>query len=387
MASVRRKLRSPYWFACYYDVDGKRAQRSTKQRGRKKALVMAERFEKAAKLGSDKRLGEAQARRILAEIYEAANEEVLPFTTARKFLQEWPELRRDGLSRSTYAAYRQTCRDFLVSLGGKADRDISQLTRGDVVKFRDEVAKRTTVGNANKMVKYVRVALGAAWRDGLVQENVAAKVDRLSERNRNQVERRPFTLGELKTIIAAAEGEWKGIILAGLFTGQRLSDVASLCWNNVDTENRVIRFSTSKTNRRMEIPIAAPLLDYLQGISSTDNPAAPLFSRAYPLAMKKGGESRLSQQFHSVLVAAGLAQRRTKKKAAEGRNSRRKLNEVSFHSLRHTTTSLLKNAGVPEAVVMDIIGHDTEAMSRHYTHIEAEAKRSALSKLPDILRA
>jgi hypothetical protein len=46
--------------------------------------------------------------------------------------------------------------------------------------------------------------------------------------------------------------------------------------------------------------------------------------------------------------------------------------------------SLLKNAGVPEAVAMDIIGHDSEVISRHYTHIESNAKRAALRKLPDL---
>jgi hypothetical protein len=37
---------------------------------------------------------------------------------------------------------------------------------------------------------------------------------------------------------------------------------------------------------------------------------------------------------------------------------------------------------VPAAVAMDIIGHESEAINRHYTHIEAAAKRSALRKLP-----
>ena len=34
---------------------------------------------------------------------------------------------------------------------------------------------------------------------------------------------------------------------------------------------------------------------------------------------------------------------------------------------------------------MDIIGHDSEAISRHYTHIEARAKRAALRKLPRLI--
>lgn len=41
--------------------------------------------------------------------------------------------------------------------------------------------------------------------------------------------------------------------------------------------------------------------------------------------------------------------------------------------------------GVSEAVAMDIIGHDSEAISRHYTHIENKAKKKALAKLPRLI--
>ena len=60
------------------------------------------------------------------------------------------------------------------------------------------------------------------------------------------------------------------------------------------------------------------------------------------------------------------------------------MSAISFHSLRHTATSLLKNAGGSEAIAMDIIGHDSKAISRQYTHIDDAAKRSAFGKMPDV---
>ena len=33
----------------------------------------------------------------------------------------------------------------------------------------------------------------------------------------------------------------------------------------------------------------------------------------------------------------------------------------------------------------DIVGHESEAVSRNYTHIDAETKRAALDKLPELL--
>ena len=87
-----------------------------------------------------------------------------------------------------------------------------------------------------------------------------------------------------------------------------------------------------------------------------------------------------------MLVAAGLATPRPPKWKAQGkgRKTARTRSEVTFHSLRHTAISLLKNAGVSEAVARDIIGHESAAISRHYTHIDESSKREALSKLPDV---
>jgi len=63
---------------------------------------------------------------------------------------------------------------------------------------------------------------------------------------------------------------------------------------------------------------------------------------------------------------------------------RREASETSFHSLRHTAVSLLKNAGVSDAVARDLVGHESAEVSRLYTHIEDRVKLEALNKLPKL---
>lgn len=84
------------------------------------------------------------------------------------------------------------------------------------------------------------------------------------------------------------------------------------------------------------------------------------------------------------MAAAGLTKKRDHLGKDKGRGTRRQINEKSFHSLRYTATSLLKRAGISNAVAMDIIGHDSEAVSRIYTNIDSETKRQAIAKLPDV---
>jgi hypothetical protein len=45
---------------------------------------------------------------------------------------------------------------------------------------------------------------------------------------------------------------------------------------------------------------------------------------------------------------------------------------------------LLKNAGVPQSVVMDIIGHESSAVSQAYTHVGEAEKRQAMAALPSL---
>ena len=94
----------------------------------------------------------------------------------------------------------------------------------------------------------------------------------------------------------------------------------------------------------------------------------------------------LSLQFGKILPVAGLEEQNTHDKTedGQGRAAKRKRLGLSFHSLRHTATSLLKNAGVPGAVVRDIIGHESAFVSRRYTHVDAAAKRKALAKMPEV---
>ena len=73
-----------------------------------------------------------------------------------------------------------------------------------------------------------------------------------------------------------------------------------------------------------------------------------------------------------------------KKSTGKGHAGKRKLNRISFHALRHTTTSLLKNAGVAASIVQEIVGHESSAMSDHYTHVDDGAKCEALAKLPTL---
>lgn len=132
--------------------------------------------------------------------------------------------------------------------------------------------------------------------------------------------------------------------------------------------------------------MSSPLFSWFESLPSTDNPKDFVFpnTAATLKASKNEHTAALSNAFYEILVQAGLADARTHQRTGSGRSARRKLSELSFHSLRHSATSLMKNAGISAPIVQDIVGHESEAISANYTHIDEQTKRLALDSLPDI---
>lgn len=383
MASIRKKPNSKYWYACFQLPDGTRVQRSTKETKRTEAQKTANDYERAAR----ERITETQARKVIQDVYERVTGRDLPSQSVAEFLDSWIERKAVELSPSSLVAYKAVVADFKEYFGPRQNEELLYVSTSDVAGFRDSIAKKVTANTANKKLKILRSAFKAAWQDELISENPADRVATIKTK-RSTFERRAFNLEELKRLFEAAHGEWKGMIIFGLYTGQRLGDIATLTWQNVDLERGELRFSTQKVGRRQIIPLAQPVIDYLGEIKAGDDPKAYLFPECALVIETKGRASMLSAQFFEIMVAAGLAKARKNKQAnKQGRSAKRENNELSFHSLRHSATSIMKNAGVSPAIVQEFIGHDSKAVSQNYTHIELDAMRRATDLMPDVFSA
>jgi type IV secretory pathway VirD2 relaxase len=48
---------------------------------------------------------------------------------------------------------------------------------------------------------------------------------------------------------------------------------------------------------------------------------------------------------------------------------------------------MLKAAGVSNFIAREIVGHESAAVSRQYTHVTTDDKRAAMQRLPDVTGA
>ena len=170
------------------------------------------------------------------------------------------------------------------------------------------------------------------------------------------------------------------MIKIGLYSGGRLADIASLRWVNVDLERSELRYEACKTGKRVLIPLVGALRTHIEALPSSDDPRAFLHPRAAASIERRNSSAGVSQQFGELLELAGL--RPLKARRASGAGTRRSFAPLSFHSLRHTAVSLLKDAGIPQATVMELVGHSTVEMSALYTHVGRESLERAAAALP-----
>ena len=386
MASIHKDSRgkSPYWYCAFTLPGGQRAFRSTKERDRRRAQDICRKWELATDEAQRGRLTESAARKVIADIYELANKERLPSSTVEGFFETWLAGKRNEIQPSSYQTYVEVVAGFLGHIGDRRSFDIGRIGKADFAAYRDAFVKRgLSPGTANKGLKIIRSAFTQAQRDGIISENPAMLLKGV-KKDRGGDRRRAFTLPELEQILAVANDEWRGIILTGLYTGQRLGDIADLTWANVDLSRGELRLVTQKTERQQILPLAQPLARLFENLPSSDDPKQPLFPKAFDIKARTGRVGMLSNQFFAIMASAGLVKSRSHQKHGEGRDTKRKASELCFHCLRHTATSLLKNAGISPAIVQEFVGHDSKAVSQNYTHIETAAMRKAADSLPDL---
>ncbi len=61
-----------------------------------------------------------------------------------------------------------------------------------------------------------------------------------------------------------------------------------------------------------------------------------------------------------------------------------KLASLRYYDLRHQCVTEMLEAGIPEGVIREVVGHIDPAMTRHYSHPRLAAKRAAVEALSTI---
>ena len=338
-----------------------------------KARLIAEELEKAAN-------GErVDAEKVKAIIGEREGKKLLRgnqyMQGVKEYLEEWLKIRQKGTIKNDRVAVRQ----FLSFLGDSQNMPLDMVTPEHARRFMEKELERVSSGTVKNLTNCLRAAFNRAIDGKLIVSNPFHRIIPGKQDKTDKHERRAFTMEEAKRLTEVLPGEWPDMVRVCLYTGgQRIGDIARLKWDQVNLEGGLIAMTTEKTKRRMNKPIIQPLKEVL-----TRRYEGRANEYVFPLAAMKHAQadntsSKLSTEFTTLLKKHGFIENLNN---APLHGDRRKLPDLSFHSLRATAVTALRLAGVPADLCRFIVGHDSEEIERVYFRPDSEAIVEAMKHL------
>jgi integrase len=370
--------RSPFWYACYTTADDRRLKKSTKQTDERKAKLVADALQRAEDIAKDRALTEVRARELLSDVLQRVSGESLHVFTLAEWFDHFVKQKQKSRADKTALRHEQMMKEFVEFLGARAQRNIAAITSKDIAAFRDHRQRLGLAASTlNTDMTVLSAAFNAALRQGHISVNPCGAIEPLRERTAHKS---TFTPEQVTALLRAADGEWTGLILMAFYTGARLGDCANLQWQHIDLISpiKTIAFEQGKTGAQLITVIHPALEDYLLSLPAPKSDEAFVFP-----SLAQRNISPLSKHFRKILERAHIEQRVIREKS-EGSKSGRTVFALSFHSLRHSFTSILANAGVPEELRMALTGHKERAVHQRYTHRELQQLQGAIGMLPQV---
>jgi hypothetical protein len=137
VASLTKRATSQFWVACFSDRHGRRLKRSTATVDRKRAQRIADEYEVAAR----RKRTALQVRRVITQLHHEITGDEVSQTSLRNFLDIWLERKAPEIAPSTESFYRNAASKFIKFMGPMADADVTEVTREQITRFRNQEAK------------------------------------------------------------------------------------------------------------------------------------------------------------------------------------------------------------------------------------------------------
>jgi integrase len=194
---------------------------------------------------------------------------------------------------------------------------------------------------ANRVRSSLSAMYAWAMRQGLAKQNPVTNTSRFEERSRE----RTLSDGELAAIWRAAEDDMFGTILKLLMlTGQRLDEIASPRWSEIDLHAGVIVLPGErvKNGRQHQLPLSLPVRTILEGLPRRLNPDGTF--RDLVFGIGQGG-------------FAGSARAKTALEQRIAASAGKPIAPWRLHDLRRTFATGLQRLGVRLEVTESILNH------------------------------
>jgi integrase len=232
-----------------------------------------------------------------------------------------------------------------------------------------KTAKNKTAGDSlgtNTQIAYISQfisILNDAITEGIITVNPFNQIKSGIRPKKKESDREYLTYDEVQTLISTPYEVLpiiKNAFLFSCFTGLRFSDVTTIRWGQLQTDNNgntSLKYIQKKTKKLEYLPLTKEIVNFLpqQGNAKESDYIFKLYTNVY-----------VNLHLKNWIQVAGINK------------------HVTWHVARHTYATMLLNFDVSIETVGSMLGHSNLRTTQIYAKIIDKSKREAVNKL-DVL--
>lgn len=319
------------------------------------------------------------------------------------FVPKYLEIAKSTISPATYEFYKLKIDSLIIpALGHLKLKDINP---SHIQKFINQLAaapkeKRSGVpvesgetlspSTVRRYLTVLQSIFKQAVKLGLISDS-PAKVERLTLPKAQAPKIEIFTKQEAAQMLEALENEdlqFQTLVQLAIFTGARRGELCALKFSDVDFEQRKITIERAAYKIKDQPLATKPPKDYETRTVTINDSCCELLKllkaekieSAQRLGTQWSGGDWVFTQWNGEMMNPMTPTKQFSKFLARNGLKHRK-----FHSLRHTSATLLLYAGVNIKQVQGRLGHGDIETTNKYLHLIEEADVEAVNKLDIML--
>lgn len=298
-----------------------------------------------------------------------------------KYCEEWLAGKRESVHEASYAKYRRVVERHIIPFFG--NMRVDEITAESVNVFSCTLLNEKEL--SAKTVRDILLVLSAALKYAAQQCDVGTpqvilRFPKLPRKEMRVLSREEQL--ELTKVLTASMDECKFGILLSLMTGLRIGEVCALKWSAISLKSGTL--SVSATMQRL--PVYNSECHRGKTQIHIGEPKSKTSARVIPLSPMAAALCRrfcpLDPEAYVLTGTREFIEPRALQRRFKKYTDLCKLENVTFHTLRHTFTTRCMEVGFELKSLSEVLGHaSTKITLDRYIHSTIDFKRDNMQKL------
>ncbi len=318
-----------------------------------------------------------------------------------EFIDKYLETAKNTLAATTVKRTEQTIRDYIIPLLGHIK--LNELNSSHIQQFleqienapklnrkKEQTTEKLSPATVKRILSVLQAILKQALKQSLIQYSPAS-AERLTLPKAQKPKIEIFSKQEAAKMLECLEKEplqFQTLIQLAIYTGARRGELVALKFSDIDFENRKITIERAAYKLKGEPVKTKPPKDYETRTITINDSCAELLKllkaekieQAQRLGTKWVNENWVFTQWNGEIMNPDTPTKQFSKFLDKYGLKHRK-----FHSLRHTSATLLLYSGTNLKQVQGRLGHSNIETTNKYLHLIEEADVEAVNRLDLLL--